>query len=90
MSVLILGHVESDGALAKPALEALTAGLGLAKQLGVPAIVGLAGADVSGAAGAIGGCGAARVLGVGGAAFGEPRYVTDAAAAEALCRTSGS
>jgi electron transfer flavoprotein alpha subunit len=90
MSVLVLAHVESDGSLAKPALEALTAGAGLAKQLGAPMIAGLAGADVSAAAAIAGGSGASRVLGVSGAAFADPRYVTDAAAAEALCRAAGA
>jgi electron transfer flavoprotein alpha subunit len=90
MSVLVLAHVESDGSLAKPALEALTAGAGLAKQLGAPMFVGLVGADVSAAAAVAGGAGAARVLGVSGPAFAEPRYATDAAAAEALCRAAGA
>lgn len=86
MSVLILAHVEPDGSLARPALEALTAGAGLAKNLGLPLAVGLVGADAAAAAPVVGGCGATRVLGVSGAAFAEPRYVTDAAAAEAICR----
>jgi electron transfer flavoprotein alpha subunit len=90
MSVLVLAHVESDGSLAKPALEALTAGAGLAKQTGAPMIVGLIGADVSAAGAVAGGSGASRVLGVSGAAFAEPRYASDAAAAEALCRTAGA
>ena len=92
MSVLVLAHVESDGTLARTALEALTAGTGLAKQLGVPLAVGLVGVDTAAAAAAqvAGGCGAARVLAVSGAPFAEARYVTDAAAAEALCRASGA
>jgi electron transfer flavoprotein alpha subunit len=90
MSVLILAHVEPDGSLARPALEALTAGSGLAKALGAPVVVGLVGADVAAAAGVAGGCGASRVLGVSGEAFASPRYVTDAAAAEALGRASGA
>ena len=88
MSVLVLAHVESDGSLAKPALEALTAGAGLAKQAGAPMVVGLVGADVSAAASVAAGCGATRVLGASGEAFAEPRYATDAAAAEALCRAA--
>jgi electron transfer flavoprotein alpha subunit len=90
MSVLVLAHVESDGSLAKPALEALTAGAGLARQIGAPLAVGLVGADVSAAASMAGGSGAARLLGVSGPAFAEPRYATDAAAAEALCRAAGA
>jgi electron transfer flavoprotein alpha subunit len=88
--VLVMAHVESDGALARPALEALTAGLGLARELGAPLAVGLIGADVGPAASAIGGCGATRVYGVTGEPFAVPRYVTDAAAAEAICRAAGA
>jgi electron transfer flavoprotein alpha subunit len=90
MSVLVLAHVESDGSLAKPALEALTAGAGLAAQLGAPLAVGLVGADLSAPAAVIGSCGAARIFGASGPAFAEPRYVTDAAAAEALARAAGA
>ena len=90
MSVLILAHVESDGSLAPPAREALTAATGLARDLGVPVSVGLVGADVTTAAMAIGGAGAARTYGVAGEAFAASRYVTDAAAAEAICRAAGA
>ena len=90
MSVLILAHVETDGSLARPALETLTAGAALSAQLGVPLAVGLVGVDTAAAAGVAAGCGATRVLVVSGAAFGDSRYVTDAAAAEALCRASGA
>ncbi|HUP04914.1 MAG TPA: hypothetical protein VMU19_13050 [Bryobacteraceae bacterium] len=85
-SILVLAHVEADGALGKPALEALTA----AKSLGGELLVGLAGAATQPAADQIASCGAARILAVSGEAFAEPRYATDAAAAEALCRASGA
>jgi len=88
MSVLALVHVDSDGSMARPAREAMAAAAGLASQLGSPLAVGLIGADVSAAAAVAGGCGAVRLLGVSGAVFGEPRYVTDAAAAEAICRAA--
>jgi electron transfer flavoprotein alpha subunit len=45
---------------------------------------------VEAAASQIAGCGAARFLAVTGEAFAEPRYATDAVAAEALCRASGA
>ena len=35
-------------------------------------------------------CGAARILGVAGAEFAQPRYATDAAAAEALAQGAGA
>jgi electron transfer flavoprotein alpha subunit len=83
-SILVLAHTEADGSLAKPALEALAAALALGGEV----TVGLAGATAN--ANAIGGCGAMRFLAVTGDAFAQPRYATDAAAAEALCRASGA
>jgi electron transfer flavoprotein alpha subunit len=85
-TILLLAHTEPDGTLAKPALECLTAAL----ALGGPLTVGLVGANVEAAASQIAGCGAARFLAVTGEAFAEPRYATDAAAAEALCRAAGA
>ena len=85
-TILLLAHTEPDGTLAKPALECLTAAL----ALGGPLAVGLVGAHVEAAASQIAGCGAARFLAVTGEAFAEPRYATDAAAAEALCRAAGA
>jgi electron transfer flavoprotein alpha subunit len=83
-TILLLAHTESDGSLAKPALEALAA----AKALGGELTVGLVGAETQAAADQVAGCGAARFLAVTGQAFAEPRYATDAAAAEALCRAA--
>ncbi len=85
-TILLLAHTEPDGTLAKPALECLTAAL----ALGGPLTIGLVGARVEAAASQIAGCGAARFLAVTGEAFAQPRYATDTAAAEALCRTAGS
>ena len=84
--VLLLAHTEPDGTLAKPALECLTAALALGGSL----TVGLVGARVEAAASQTAGGGAARFLAVTGEAFAQPRYATDAAAAEALCRAAGS
>ena len=78
--ILLLAHTELDGSLAKPALEALSAALALGGEL----IIGLVGASPT----ARPECGAARVLTVTGDAFTQPRYSTDAAAAEALCRAA--
>lgn len=90
-NLLLLAHTEENGLLAKPALEVLAAAKHLARLLPEAALsVGLAGAAVQAAAEQIGGCGAARFLGVTGAEFGVPRYATDAAAAEALARASGA
>jgi electron transfer flavoprotein alpha subunit len=88
MSVLCLAHVEADGLLGRPALEALAATSGLAASLGAPFVVGLVGADVSNAATQVGSCGSTRILGVSRSECAESRYATDAAAAEALCRVA--
>jgi electron transfer flavoprotein alpha subunit len=83
-SILLLAHTEPEGGLAKPALEALAAALALGGEL----TVGLVGRAAQAAANQIAGAGAARILAVTGEAFTEPRYASDAAAAEALCRAA--
>ena len=82
--ILLLAHTESDGRLAKPALEALAAALALGGELAI----GLLGGEVQAAANQVAGAGAKRILGVAGEAFHQPRYSTDAAAAQALCRAA--
>ena len=84
--ILLLMHTEPDGTLGKAALESLSAALAMGGQV----TVGLVGGQVQAAAGRIAGAGAVRMLGVAGAEFAEPRYATDAAAAEALCRAAGA
>jgi electron transfer flavoprotein alpha subunit len=87
--ILFLAHSETDGSLAKPALETLGAVRALAAALGgAPLVVGLTGAEVQPGADFIAGCGAAEILAVTGPDFGPSRYATDAAAAEALCRAT--
>jgi electron transfer flavoprotein alpha subunit len=88
-TILILAHVEKDGSLGKPAREALSAAKSLQEAVaGSSLVVGLAGADVDAAANQAGSCGAGRWLGVAGDEFAQPRYGTDAAAAEALTRAA--
>ena len=82
--ILLLAHTEADGSLGKAGLEALATALSLGGAL----TVGLVGAITDTAAAQIAGCGAVRFLAVTGDAFGQPRYATDAAAAEALCRAT--
>jgi electron transfer flavoprotein alpha subunit len=84
--ILLLAHVEADGTLGKPALEALSAALALGGEL----TVGLVGADAQAAADRIAGAAAVRTLAVTGEPFSQARYSTDAAAAEALCRAAGA
>ena len=86
-TILFLAHVEPNGSLAKASLEALNAAATMAKSLPQAMLVaGLVGGNVQPAADAIAGCGAAKILAVAGADFSQPRYGTDAAAAESLCR----
>ena len=83
-NILVLAHTEADGSLGKAGLEALATAL----SLGGPLTVGLVGASTAAAANQIASCGAVRFLAVTGDAFAQPRYSTDAAAAEALCRAA--
>src|SRR5579871_6508814 len=85
-NILLLAHTEADGTLAKPALESLAAAL----ALGGKVTVGLVGGETAAAANQIAGSGAVRFLAVTGEAFAQARYATDAAAAEALAKTSGA
>lgn len=88
-TILFLAHVESDGSLPKAALEALAAAQLLATaQPGGDLVAALVGATTGPAAEQIAGCGAKRFLTVSGPEYGQSRYASDAAAAEALCRAA--
>lgn len=80
---LILLHSESGGVLPKSALEVLALAT-------APFTVAIAGEGADAAAQSIGGCGAEKFLTVSGPEFAVSRYSTDAAAAEALIRTSAA
>jgi electron transfer flavoprotein alpha subunit len=87
--ILFLAHVDESGnALPKIALEALGAALALSQQLNSPLEIGLIGENVQSSADSIAAAGAARILGVQGLDFAKPRFSSDAAAAEALCRAT--
>ena len=89
-SILVLTHADETGsALSKASLEAVTAGKELAARMGAALIVGIVAKDAAGAASAVAGAGA-RLLAVSGEAFAQPRYATDAAACEALCRAANA
>jgi electron transfer flavoprotein alpha subunit len=88
-TILFLAHTETDGSLGKPALEALGAAKALSTALaGSSLVAGLFGETVQPGADSIATCGASKLLGAIGADFAQPRYATDAAAAEALCRAA--
>ncbi|MGB9235289.1 MAG: hypothetical protein WCC04_12815 [Terriglobales bacterium] len=85
-NILFLAHVDESGAtLPKAAYDALGAALDIAKQLGGTLTIGLVGENVQDAANTVAAAGA-RILGVCGPDFANPRYATDAAAVEAICR----
>jgi len=87
-TILFLTHTEADGTLCKASLEALGAAVELTIDSASSLAVGIFGADVQKAANSIANCGATRIFGVEGPDFAQPRYATDACAAEILCRSS--
>jgi electron transfer flavoprotein alpha subunit len=88
-NLLVLAATEADGSLAKPALETLGAAVALRASLGEATLsVGLIGASVQAAAEQTATALPARILGVTGVDFAMSRYASDAAAAEALCRSA--
>ncbi len=89
--ILVPLHTGAEGRLPKAALEAVAGARLLADALaGSSLVIGLVGDRLEVAAPRIGGCGAARVLGVSGANFDQSRYASDVAAVEALAREAGA
>ncbi len=87
-SILVLTHVDETGfALTRGSLEAVTAGKALASRLAASITIGIVAADPTPAASVLTAAGV-RILAVSGEAFAQPRYATDAAACEALCRAA--
>ncbi|HEY1984046.1 MAG TPA: hypothetical protein VGG85_01470 [Terracidiphilus sp.] len=87
-SILVLTHVDETGsALTRASLEAITAGIELSTRLSASLGIGIVAADATAAASALPASGA-RVFAVSGEAFQHPRYASDAAACESLCRAS--
>ena len=88
---LLLAHTEADGSLAKSAREALHAARALNKSLaGSSLVVGLVGENVQAAADSIAACPATKYFGVAGKDFAPSRYASDAAAAEAICKSASA
>ncbi len=86
-SILVLTHAdETNTALTKASLEAITAGLDLAARLGAPLSIGIVAADATNLTIGL----PSAALTVSGEAFAQPRYATDATACEALCRASAA
>jgi len=88
-TILLLAHTETDGSLAKSAREALHVAATLHKSLaGSKLVVGLIGENVQSAVNSIATCPATKYFGVTGKGFSQSRYVTDAAATEAICKAA--
>jgi electron transfer flavoprotein alpha subunit len=86
-SIFVLTHADETGSvLTKASLEAITAGQQLAARLAAPLAIGIVAAD---AAKLVNGL-PCKALTVSGEAFAQPRYATDAAAYETLCRASAA
>jgi electron transfer flavoprotein alpha subunit len=89
-NILFLAHVDESGsALPKPAYEALGAAVDIAGQMGSGMTIGIVGESVQPAAKSVAAAGA-RILGVSGADFAQPRYASDAAAVEAICKAASA
>lgn len=82
--ILFLSHTEENGQLSSHALEALTAAFQIAEGLGGELQVGLFGGSTDGAVRQVSG----RTFMIEGENLAVPRYATDAAAAEAICKAA--
>lgn len=90
-SILLLAHVDESGnGLPKSAYEALGTAIELVQQTAATLTIGLMGGEVQPAADSVASAGATRFFAVSGAEFVSPRFASDAAAAEALCRASNA
>ena len=89
-TILFLSPTEAGSPLSKNALEALATTKQLADSLGTSFSVALWGDDPKAAADGIASCGAAKFLVTTSPEFAQPRYATDAAAAEALARAAAA
>lgn len=85
--ILVLTHGNENAALTKASLEAVAAGVELAARLSAALTIGIVAADAGAAVNLVSGTGA-QLLGVAGDEFASPRYASDAAACEALCRNA--
>ncbi|HUA16248.1 MAG TPA: electron transfer flavoprotein subunit alpha [Verrucomicrobiae bacterium] len=91
LNLLFLAHVDESGTvLPKAAFEALGATLDFAQPLQAALTIGLIGETVQTAANSIAAVKASRIVAVSGADFKHPRYSSDAAALEAICRDAGA
>lgn len=86
-SIFVLTHADESGvALTRASLEAVTAGMELAARLSATLKIGIVAADPQPLSKGLPGA----VLAVAGPAFAQPRFASDAAACEALCRAAAA
>lgn len=89
-NILFLAHVDESGAaLPKAAYDALGAAMDATAQLGATLTIGLVGENVQPAADAIAAAGS-KILAVASPEFAHPRYASDAAAVEAICKAASA
>jgi electron transfer flavoprotein alpha subunit len=89
-NILFVTHVDELGkSLPRVAFEVLGAAIQTARQTGGNLSIGIFGEDIKAAAESVSESGA-RILGVRGPEFAHPRYATDAAAVEAICRQAAA
>jgi electron transfer flavoprotein alpha subunit len=89
-SILVLTHADESGsALTNASLETVTAGMELASRLRAELTIGIVSANATTSQDSLASTGA-RLLAVSGEVFAQPRYSTDAAACDALCRASAA
>lgn len=87
-SILVLAHAdENGGQLSKGSLEAVTVGRDLAAQFGTKLVVGIVDENSKELARCLAST-EARLLVAAGQVFAQPRYASDAAACEAICRAA--
>lgn len=87
--LLVLTTTEAGGSLPKAAFEAVGVAKELASQLsGAELAIGLIGEAVQAGADALAEAGATKILAVEGADFAQPRYASDAAAAEGIAKAA--
>ncbi len=88
-NILVLTHVDESGALSRASLESVAAGAELSAALSAPLAIGVVAVDAAAAIAQLAGLNA-RVLAATAPELAEPRFASDAAACEALCRQASA
>ena len=86
-NILVLTHVDESGVLSRASLESVAAGVELSSALSAKLSIGVVAVDAAAVAAQLAGLNAC-VLAATSPELAEPRFSSDAAACEALCRTA--